>query len=132
MRGPACFPSSARTRTASNGPRKSSARRCRRRSHLQSRVLQGTSGVLKDALEWVVGGGELAGKPIAVVTTLPSMTGGDWAQAWVKETFKVKGALVQRSACPFPAPVPRSPKAASPTRRLWPASAKSSRPRPAR
>ncbi|GGY09512.1 NADPH-dependent FMN reductase [Streptomyces tanashiensis] len=62
----------------------------------------GTSGVLKNALEWVVGGGELVGKPVAVVTASPSMTGGDRAQAWVKETLEVMGANVLPESLPIP------------------------------
>lgn len=62
----------------------------------------GTSGVLKNGLEWVVGGGELVGKPVAVVTASPSMTGGDRAQAWVKETLEVMGANVLPESLPIP------------------------------
>ncbi|MBY8864509.1 NADPH-dependent FMN reductase [Streptomyces sennicomposti] len=54
----------------------------------------GTSGVLKHALEWVVGGGGLVGEPVAVVTASPSMTGGERAQAWVRKTLEVMGAPV--------------------------------------
>ncbi|MFI9235194.1 NADPH-dependent FMN reductase [Streptomyces cinnamoneus] len=54
----------------------------------------GTSGVLKNALEWVVGSGELVDKPVAVVTASPSMTGGDRAQAWLRETLEVMSARV--------------------------------------
>ncbi|AJE80491.1 NADPH-dependent FMN reductase [Streptomyces albus] len=61
----------------------------------------GTSGVLKNALEWVVGGGELVDKPTAVVTASPSMTGGDRAQAWVKETLEVMGARVLPESLPI-------------------------------
>ncbi|MFC9589033.1 NADPH-dependent FMN reductase [Streptomyces sp. NPDC056944] len=61
----------------------------------------GTSGVLKNALEWVVGGGELVGKPVAVVTASPSMTGGDRAQAWVKETLEVMGAQILPESLPI-------------------------------
>ncbi len=62
----------------------------------------GTSGVLKNALEWVVGGGELVDKPVAVVTASPSMTGGDRAQAWVKETLEVMGARILPESLPIP------------------------------
>ncbi|GAA3708087.1 NADPH-dependent FMN reductase [Streptomyces tremellae] len=61
----------------------------------------GTSGVLKNALEWVVGGGELVDKPVAVVTASPSMTGGDRAQAWVKETLEVMGARILPESLPI-------------------------------
>lgn len=62
----------------------------------------GMSGVLKNALEWVVGGGELTGKPVLVVTASPSMTGGDRAQAWVIETLRVMGARVLPEALSIP------------------------------
>ncbi|MFD0370493.1 NADPH-dependent FMN reductase [Streptomyces sp. NPDC059071] len=62
----------------------------------------GTSGVLKNGLEWVVGGGELVDKPVAVVTASPSMTGGDRAQAWVRETLEVMGAKVLPESLPIP------------------------------
>ncbi|GAA0477188.1 NAD(P)H-dependent oxidoreductase [Streptomyces olivaceiscleroticus] len=62
----------------------------------------GTSGVLKNGLEWVVGGGELVDKPVAVVTASPSMTGGDRAQAWVKETLEVMGANILPESLPIP------------------------------
>ncbi|MEU4211026.1 NADPH-dependent FMN reductase [Streptomyces sp. NPDC026206] len=54
----------------------------------------GTSGVLKNGLEWVVGSGELVDKPVAVVTASPSMTGGARAQAWLRETLQVMSARV--------------------------------------
>jgi chromate reductase, NAD(P)H dehydrogenase (quinone) len=52
----------------------------------------GTSGVLKNALEWLVGGGEISGKPVALMSASPSATGGDRAQAWLAETLEVMGA----------------------------------------
>ena len=62
----------------------------------------GTSGVLKNGLEWVVGGGELTDKPVAVVTASPSMTGGDRAQAWLKETLLIMGGKVLPESLPIP------------------------------
>jgi len=61
----------------------------------------GMTGVLKNALEWVVGGGELVGKPTAVVTASPSMTGGDRAQAWLVETLEVMGAAILPTRLPI-------------------------------
>ncbi|MEV5241111.1 NADPH-dependent FMN reductase [Streptomyces cinnamoneus] len=55
---------------------------------------RGTSGVLKNALEWVVGSGELVDKPVAVVTASPSAAGGERAQAWLRETLEVMSAQV--------------------------------------
>ncbi|MFG2879565.1 NADPH-dependent FMN reductase [Streptomyces sp. NPDC048337] len=54
----------------------------------------GTSGVLKNALEWLVGGGEMAGKPVALMSASPAATGGSRAQAWVAETLTVMDARV--------------------------------------
>lgn len=54
----------------------------------------GTSGVLKNALEWLVGGGEIAGKPVALMSASPAATGGNRAQAWLRETLTVMGADV--------------------------------------
>jgi NAD(P)H-dependent FMN reductase len=54
----------------------------------------GTSGVLKNALEWLVGGGEIAGKPVALMTASPAATGGNRAQAWLTETLTVMGGAV--------------------------------------
>jgi chromate reductase, NAD(P)H dehydrogenase (quinone) len=61
----------------------------------------GMSGVLKNALEWIVGGGELMDKPTAVVTASPSMTGGDRAQAWLTETLEVMGAAILPTRLPI-------------------------------
>ncbi|WP_019071566.1 NADPH-dependent FMN reductase [Streptomyces hokutonensis] len=54
----------------------------------------GTSGVLKNALEWLVGGGEIAMKPVALMSASPAVTGGDRARAWLTETLTVMGANV--------------------------------------
>lgn len=61
----------------------------------------GMSGVLKNALEWVVGGGELVGKPTAVVSASTSITGGDRAQAWLTETLEVMGAQILPERLPI-------------------------------
>ncbi|OON82598.1 NADPH-dependent FMN reductase [Streptomyces tsukubensis] len=54
----------------------------------------GTSGVLKNALEWLVGGGEIADKPVALMSASPAVTGGNRAQSWLSETLTVMGARV--------------------------------------
>ena len=54
----------------------------------------GTSGVLKNALEWLVGGGEISGKPVALASASPAVTGGDRARAWLTETLTIMGANV--------------------------------------
>jgi chromate reductase len=51
----------------------------------------GVPGVLKNALDWLVGGVEIVGKPIAVLnTSLPSTT----AHASLLETLRVMGGRV--------------------------------------
>ncbi|MFF3543183.1 NADPH-dependent FMN reductase [Streptomyces platensis] len=55
---------------------------------------RGTSGVLKNALEWLVGSGEQVGKPVALVTASTSAQGGDRAQAWLAETLTMMGTKV--------------------------------------
>lgn len=52
----------------------------------------GTSGVLKNALEWIVGGGQFVGMPVGLVSASTSPTGGDRAQAWLSETLTIMGA----------------------------------------
>ncbi|WP_441249252.1 NADPH-dependent FMN reductase [Kitasatospora sp. McL0602] len=67
----------------------------------------GTSGVLKNGLEWIVGGGELTDKPTAIVTASPGITGGDRAQAWLKETLEVMGARILPESMPIPVAGPK-------------------------
>lgn len=56
----------------------------------------GVPGVLKNALDWVVGSGELAGKPVALFN--PSAR-GTYAQASLSETLTVMAAkLVPKAA----------------------------------
>ncbi|MFD9393187.1 NADPH-dependent FMN reductase [Streptomyces sp. NPDC060000] len=62
----------------------------------------GTSGVLKNALEWLVGGGETAGLPVALMSASPAVTGGDRAQAWLSETLTVMGADVLEDGLKIP------------------------------
>jgi len=56
----------------------------------------GVPGVLKNALDWLVGGVELSDKPTAVINTaLPSAT----AHASLVETLRVMGARLVPEAC---------------------------------
>jgi chromate reductase len=41
-----------------------------------------------------VGGGEIAAKPVALMSASPAITGGDRARAWLTETLTVMGASV--------------------------------------
>lgn len=54
----------------------------------------GMPGVLKNALEWLVGSGELAGKPVALLTASPLPSGGDRARAWLTETLTLMAAAI--------------------------------------
>ncbi|WP_225834415.1 NADPH-dependent FMN reductase [Streptomyces sp. NK08204] len=54
----------------------------------------GTSGVLKNALEWMVGGGEITEKPVALASASTTNGGGDNARAWLRQTLTVMGARV--------------------------------------
>ena len=69
--------------------------------------VHGMSGVLKNALEWLVGGGELTLKPVALITVSPAMTGGSRAQAWTRETLQVMGAHVLEDGLRVPGAVPK-------------------------
>ncbi|MGW2377500.1 MULTISPECIES: NADPH-dependent FMN reductase [Kitasatospora] len=62
----------------------------------------GMSGVLKNGLEWIVGGGELVDKPVAVVTASPATTGGARAREWTIETLRMMGADVLPESMSIP------------------------------
>jgi NAD(P)H-dependent FMN reductase len=51
----------------------------------------GVPGVLKNSLDWVVGGGELAGKPVTLFNASPRST---YAQTSLTETLTVMSAKV--------------------------------------
>jgi len=60
----------------------------------------GVSGVLKNALDWLVGGTEISGKPMAVINAKPAAT---MAHAALLETLRVMGGqIVDHSAIPLP------------------------------
>lgn len=54
----------------------------------------GASAIMKNALEWLVGGTELLGKPVALISASTAPTGGDRAQKWLRETLEVMDARV--------------------------------------
>jgi chromate reductase, NAD(P)H dehydrogenase (quinone) len=56
----------------------------------------GVPGVLKNALDWVVGSGEFMGKPVALLNASPRAT---YAQASLMETLATMDACVVRDAC---------------------------------
>lgn len=56
------------------------------------------SGVLKNALDWVVGSGELVGKPVAVLNASPTHLGADKAHASLKYTIALLSANLVEEA----------------------------------
>ena len=56
----------------------------------------GVPGTLKNALDWVVGSGELVGKPMALFNVTAR---GAWAQASLRETLTVMMADLIENAC---------------------------------
>ncbi len=54
----------------------------------------GMPGSLKNALDWLVGSGELVGKPVAALSASPSEDGGANARAWLVQTLTVMSANV--------------------------------------
>jgi len=54
----------------------------------------GMPGALKNALDWLVGTGELYGKPVVVINAAPSAERGHNARRWVEEVVTMQGARV--------------------------------------
>lgn len=62
----------------------------------------GTPGTLKNALDWLVGSGELNERPTAVLSSSPNSSGGLRAQQQVVQTLvALNAALVDAMAVPF-------------------------------
>jgi chromate reductase, NAD(P)H dehydrogenase (quinone) len=61
----------------------------------------GMPGVLKNALDWLVGTGELYGKRVAVLTGSPRPDGGAHARRWTEQTLGAQGAVVVSSGAVF-------------------------------
>lgn len=59
----------------------------------------GVPGVLKNALDWLVSSGECVHKPVAVLTASPFPTGGDHANAQLRETLRMMTGEVVADAC---------------------------------
>jgi len=60
----------------------------------------GVPGVLKNALDWIVGSGELVDKPVALLNASPRST---YAQASLRETVTVmSGRLVEQASVTVP------------------------------
>ena len=58
----------------------------------------GVPGALKDALDWLVGSGDLYEKPVAVLSAAPSAERGSNARADLERTLRGQGALVIASS----------------------------------
>jgi chromate reductase, NAD(P)H dehydrogenase (quinone) len=54
----------------------------------------GMPGALKNALDWLVGSGELYGKRVVVLSAAPSPQRGHNARRWVEEVVRMQGAEV--------------------------------------
>jgi NAD(P)H-dependent FMN reductase len=57
----------------------------------------GVPGVLKNALDWLVGSGELNGKPVAAISASPLATGGDKALLSLENTLTALGTVKSES-----------------------------------
>jgi chromate reductase len=63
-------------------------------------MAHGVPGALKNALDWIVGSGEIAGKPVALVNASPRTT---YAQASLAETLRVMSAdLIEEASIAVP------------------------------
>jgi chromate reductase, NAD(P)H dehydrogenase (quinone) len=54
----------------------------------------GMPGSLKNALDWLVGSGELYGKPVVVTSAAPALERGANARRWVADVAGMQGATV--------------------------------------
>lgn len=63
----------------------------------------GISGLMKNALDWLVGGPEMVGKPVGVINTAPHAT---YAYDALTETLRTMSAVLVDDAC-VAIPVPR-------------------------
>jgi len=59
----------------------------------------GVPGSLKNALDWLVSGTELAGRPTAVLTGSPAPGGGAHAHAQLRETLRTMDGDIVDAAC---------------------------------
>ncbi|MFF8786488.1 NADPH-dependent FMN reductase [Streptomyces sp. NPDC015125] len=59
----------------------------------------GVPGALKNALDWLVSSGECVSKPVAVITASPFPTGGDHANAQLREILRMMTGEVIEAAC---------------------------------
>lgn len=59
----------------------------------------GVPGVLKNALDWLVSSGEFIDRRVGVITASPSPTGGDHANAQLRETLRMMTGTVVDESC---------------------------------
>lgn len=64
----------------------------------------GVPGALKNALDWLVGSGELYGKPVAIVAGSPRAEGAVRVRGDLERTLRAQGAVI---VCSVTIPVPR-------------------------
>jgi NAD(P)H-dependent FMN reductase len=57
----------------------------------------GMPGTVKNALDWLVGSGELYGAAVVVVSAAPTAERGQGARRWCEETLRMQGADVRAS-----------------------------------
>ena len=58
----------------------------------------GVPGALKNALDWVVGSGELIGKPVGLITLASAYAPRNWALEQLSETMRVMSADLHSDA----------------------------------
>ncbi len=54
----------------------------------------GMPGSLKNALDWLVGTGELYDQPVAILSAAPSPERGQHARRWVEDVVRMQGGHV--------------------------------------
>jgi NAD(P)H-dependent FMN reductase len=57
----------------------------------------GMPGTLKNALDWIVGSGELYGRAAVIISAAPTEGRGAGARRWTEETLRMQGADVRAS-----------------------------------
>jgi NAD(P)H-dependent FMN reductase len=57
----------------------------------------GMPGSLKNALDWLVGTGELYDKPVVVISVAPSAERGGNARRWVEDVVRMQGSRIAAS-----------------------------------
>lgn len=86
----------------------------------------GIPGALKNALDWVVGSGELYAKPVAVLSASPRSSGGAYAREAIERTLRHRErpwSCPQPSRCRTSGPLPAKGPTHRPSRRSRPHSA---------